>query len=114
MNQSAEFELFKSKLLEVLKSTLPGRNVDDHDIIFDQEKKDCFISFTFFLSEESDVDNFIRSVRTSLLKWPEISSHSDSNKFVYKVCKSHIQSHDYWDVSFWLADKYSFCEDSQS
>jgi len=100
MNQSAEFELFKSKLLEVLKSTLPGRNVDDHDIIFDQEKKDCFISFTFFLSE-------------ALLKWPELSSHSDSNQFVYKVCKSHIQSHDYWDVSFWLADKYSFCEDSQ-
>lgn len=39
MNQSAEFELFKSKLLEVLKSTLPGRNVDDHDIIFDQEER---------------------------------------------------------------------------
>ncbi|MND27426.1 hypothetical protein D3C80_178920 [compost metagenome] len=108
-----KFELFKERLFEVLERTLPDRDLNNHEVVVDPDTREPFVFFTFFLSEEVEVDKFIRAVRESLLKWPELSVQTDTNQFVYTVWKSHIQSHDYWSVHFWLSEKYSFTEDSQ-
>jgi hypothetical protein len=113
MTATEHYSIFKSELLKVLSKALPERDIDDFDEHEHPNTKVPFICFTFLCSEEDKVDKFIRSVRDELLTYPEFTDKKDSNKFVYEVWKSHIQSHDYWSVHFWLASKYKLVEDSQ-
>ncbi|GEA09182.1 hypothetical protein KUL42_39430 [Alteromonas sp. KUL42] len=113
MTDKALYETFKQAVLDIAVETVPGRQVDDFDEQEHPEWKRFFFSLTFFLSEEPYVDDFIRTVRNRLLKWPQLTEDKKSDGYIYQVWKSHIQSHDYWSVSFWLSEKYEFQEDSQ-
>lgn len=104
---------FKVELLKVMGEVLPNRNLEDFDEYELPDTNVPSICFTFLCSEENNVDNYIRSVRDKLLAFPEFSEESETNKFIYEVWKSHIVSHDYWSLNFWLSKTYKFTEDFQ-
>lgn len=116
MPEYTQYESFKKAVLEIAVETVPGRSTDDFDAFDGQDHPKWgrpFFCLTFFLTDEPHVDIFIRMVRNRLLRWPKLYESENNNGYIYKVYKSHIQSHDYWSVSFLLADKYELTEDSQ-
>lgn len=111
MNQ--DYERFKLALLTILAEIVPSRNQGDFDEGVHPDTGVKFISFTWHLSEEGRVDSFLKAVRNRLLIYPRLSDDDVTDGFMFEIWKSHIQSHDYWSLTFWLADKYTFTEDSQ-
>lgn len=111
MNQ--DYERFKLALLNILAEIVPSRGQGDFDecVIPDLGAK-C-ISFTWHLSEEERVDTFLKAVRNRLLIHPRLSDDVVTDGFVFEIWKSYIESHEYWSLDFWLADKYTFTENSQ-
>lgn len=106
------YESFKKAVLDIAVESIPGRQADDFDEHDHPVLDRPFFSLTFFLFEGAHVDHFIQSVRDRLLESTP-NEKSKAGAYVYHVWKSHILSHGYWSVSFWLADKYEYIEDSQ-
>lgn len=116
MPEYTQYESFKNAVLEIAVEAVAGRGTDDLNAFDGQVHPKWgkpFFCLTFFLSDEPHIDVFIRMVRNRLLKWPKLYENENNDGFIYKVNKSHIQSHGYWSVSFWLADSYELIEDSQ-
>lgn len=113
MTDNYQYEAFKKAVLDIAVETVPDRQIDDFDEHEHPELRKPFFCLTFFLAEEPHVDTFIKTVRDRMLDLPSLNNRVNSDRYIYQVWKSHIQSHNFWSVNFWLADKYQFTEDSQ-